>query len=212
MKTLFTGSPLPCALLSLISLSVTSGADAEVLCGWHFNDLDGSELKMTADHGAGLMNRDHLGGSFLLYEGTELNGLTGDRAGQAIGVRGSAANGTWLELTCVTRPGLELSLDFAWRSTATGFDDNLVQRWDGLGWITLGAFGGDDAGAWARAEFSFVGGLEGTRLRLLLDGADGANGITRLDNLHVTGIPAPGAWALCGAGGMLGVGLRVRRA
>lgn len=212
MKMFFPVNACRYALWSLVSLSVASGADAEVVCGWHFNDLDGSELRMTADHGAGLLNRDHLGGSFLLYEGTELNGLKGDRSGQAIGVRGSAANGTWLELTCATNPGIELCLDFAWRSTATGFDDNLVQRWDGLGWITLGAFGGDDAGAWTRAEFSFVGGLEGTRLRLLLDGADGANGITRLDNLHVTGIPAPGAWALCGAGGMLGMGLRVRRA
>jgi hypothetical protein len=193
-------------------MGVTLGADAEMIGGWHFNDLDGSELKMEADHGAGLMTRDHLGGSFLLYEGTELNGIPGDRAGQAIGVRGSAANGTWLELTSATKPGLELSLDFAWRSTATGFDDNLVQHWDGLNWVTFGAFGSDDGGEWERAVFSFVGGLEETRLRILLDGGDGANGVTRLDNLHLTGIPAPGAWALCGFGGLFGLGSRVRRA
>ena len=44
-------------------------------------------------------------------------------------------------------------MSFAYRTTATGFDENIVQIWNGSGWSTVGAFGGDsDAVAeWQRA-------------------------------------------------------------
>jgi hypothetical protein len=199
------------AMLPIVVLGATFTADAEMIGGWHFNDLDGSELEMIADHGSGLLSRDQLGGAFLLYEGTTLNAASDDLAGQAIGVRGSGANGTWFELACASVPGLECTLSFAWRSTATGFDDNLVQYRVGRDWLTLGAFGEDADGGWKRVALSFVGGLEETRLRIRLDGADGANGVTRFDNLQLASVPAPGAWALCAVGGLLGTVSRVRR-
>ena len=75
----------PCAMLPIVVLGATFAADAEMIGGWHFNDLDGSELQMVADHGSGLLSRSELGGAFLLYEGTTLNAESGDLAGQAIG-------------------------------------------------------------------------------------------------------------------------------
>lgn len=206
----------------LLVLLATSGVSVEVsgevVAGWHFNGVEAPGGTLVANHGAGLLDLAPLGGSVGLYAGTTENALPGDVAGLSLGFRGSGGNGTWFELVLEGAPAPFHEIAFAWRNTATGHDENTVELFTGRGWATLGGFGsGSDGGVggggeWKRIALPFAGGFGETRLRFRLDGAEGANGVLRIDNLRVVEVPAPGACLLGLVGGVLGLLTGRRRA
>ena len=182
-------------------------ADAEVVCGWHFNSFNSNTALLEADHGAGLIDGSVLADSLMAYAGTELNHIDNDPAGFALGVRGKGSNGLWLEVSFVAQRDARLS--FAYRSSTTGFDENSVQLWTGSSWSTLGTFGSGDGffstgDPWAIASFDLHDLEDESRIRIVLGGARSTNGTIRFDNLHVSYVPAPGALALIAIASLIG--------
>ncbi len=159
--------------------------------GWHFNQLSEAGMSVVADHGEGRLELAELKGMTAAYEGTNLNADESDAAGSSLGVRGAEANGSWFEVNSkVSGPS---ALSFAYRSSATGFDDNRVQVWDGKAWNDLVRFGLDGASGkrgWVRVVVPLKGNEGPLRIRILLDGAESANGIIRFDNVRI-GPPEP---------------------
>lgn len=216
LRPVFMHSLVP--VIPAILIGVATNAHAETLSAWNFNTLTETATLVSADHGDGVLDLTSLDGAQVIYDGTDLNAVEGDGSGSCFGVRGSAANGSFFELSLPTNGAQELS--FAYRTTATGFDENIVQIWNGSGWSTVGAFGGDsDAVAeWQRAVLVMsdaAGSIDDAgdrRLRFLLDGAESANGVIRFDNIRVTSVPAPAVGAIGGMGGLaVGRGVQRRR-
>ena len=201
-------SLLPLIPATLLAVSATTGA--ETTAAWDLNDLEEGVDLIDADLGEGRIDLAALVGAHAVYEGTDLNGFGGGEPGSCFGVRGSAGNGSAFELVMPVGEAGELS--FAYRATTTGFDQNLVQRWNGTKWSTLSTFGDDggDATEWKRAIFSLSVEEDGIghddqvlRLRVVLDGAESANGVIRFDNLQVSAVPAPTVGSIAGLGGLL---------
>lgn len=203
-----------CPLASVIVLTLSYSAGAELVCGWHFNDFVVDEIALVANHGEGLIDMSGVEGTVDVFGGTDLNGLFDDPAGTALGIRGSAGNGSWVELQFASVLPVEFS--FAYRVTETGFDENLIQLWEGRSWETLAGFGGSSAATsagveWERMEVLLPRSSNDMRLRLVVDGADGANGTIRFDNMQVVSVPSPGGLVLGATGGVLGLSCRRRR-
>ena len=206
----------PLALHSLLPiipatlLAVSATMHAETIVAWDFNDHDRAVDLIDADLGDGRIDLTGVVGSHAVYDGTDLNALDGADPGSCFGVRGSAGNGATFELVIPADGAGELS--FAYRTTATGFDQNMVQLWTGSDWFTLGAFGdgGADGSEWDRAviplsfETDAIGHVEDSlRLRFVLDGSESANGVIRFDNIRVSVVPTPAVGSIAGIGGLL---------
>ena len=174
---------VPC----LLSASLYAGGGA----GWHFNQLAEAGTSVAADHGEGSLDLAALKGMAAAYEGTKLNADESDAPGSSLGVRGSAANGAWFEVNSMVDGPAALS--FAYRASATGFDDNRVQVWNGTEWNDLVRFGLDGSKGsrgWVRLVVPLSPQEGPLRIRVLLDGAESANGIIRFDNVRI-GPPEP---------------------
>lgn len=174
-------------------------ASAEVVCGWNFNELEAEQTELASDHGSGVLDLSSIESSVTVFGGTALNTHQGDLAGSALGIRGLDANEQWIELTSAVRGPVQLS--FAFRATASGFDDNHVQILLDGDWATIGSFGGDQAdGAWHQQTLILPAPDGKFRLRLFLDGAESSSGTIRFDNLQITPVSAPGALLACSSG------------
>lgn len=186
----------------------TPAVHGDVVSAWSFNALDGESTTFQADTGAGTLDATSVAGGLGVYAGSQMNASDGIPAGLALGVRGSSMNDRHLELTFSQRGAVELS--FAFRSTPSGFDENLIQALDGDQWVSLASFGSGLAdGAWHQVSVVLPDSDGVGRVRLLLGGAESGSGTLRLDNLRISAISSPGTILACG-GGCLGARSRRR--
>ncbi|MAJ47074.1 MAG: hypothetical protein CBC35_07400 [Planctomycetes bacterium TMED75] len=182
-------------------------ASADVVCGWNFNELEAKQAELASDYGSGVLDLSSLESAVTVFGGTSLNAHQEDLAGSALGIRGLDANEQWIELTSAVRGPVELS--FAFRATASGFDENQVQMLIDGDWAAVGSFGGDQAdGAWHRETLTLPASDGTFRVRLFLNGAESSSGTIRFDNLQITPVSAPGALLACSSGC---IALRSRR-
>lgn len=163
------------------------------------------------------------------FAGNVLNAVGADGSGGALSVVGSIgnstgnsvdANGGWVQFAISTSGYSNLVMTFAGRGTSTGFGSvnsafNTVQTsTDGVNFSSFTTYESRQT-SFQLYTFNFGAGLNNQStvyVRLLLDGATSGNGNNRIDNVqfNATAIPAPGALALVGLGGL--VAARRRRA
>lgn len=156
------------------------------------------------------------------FAGNTLNALFGDVGGGSLSVVGSignqsansvTANGGWVQFAISTSGYSNLVMSFAGRGTSTGFGSassafNTVQTsTDGVSFSNFTTYESRQT-TFQTYTFNFGAGLNNQStvyVRLLLDGATSGNGNNRIDNVqfNATAIPAPGALALVGLGGLV---------
>ena len=105
----------------------------------NFNLETEDRVVYKADHGLGSIDASSASEWLRSYSGTDLGAHSADEAGLSLGVRGDSANGSGFELTFSAR-GTH-TLQFAFRSSATGFHDCEIQRLTSDGWELVSAFG-----------------------------------------------------------------------
>ena len=184
--------------------SLASLGAADTVCAWNFNLDSENQTVFKADHGIGIMDATTSAEWVRSYAGTNLGVFADDEAGASFGLRGDAANGSGFELA-FSAVGDHV-LQFAYRSTTTGFHECEIQRLTPKGWQTISDFGDSETAA----EWSLImvplSDLSGeTRLRLMLDGATSSSSTARFDNMRVSSIPAPATVVALGEFALLGV-------
>ncbi len=159
------------------------------------------------------------------FAGTTNNGILGEVASGALTVTGNtgstgtvSTNGGWVQFQISMLGYEDLVVSFSTRGTSTGFNNNQ------LSWSTDGSTFTDFDVTWdgrpttfftVTRDLSGVAAVENqpnVYIRLTLNGATGGGGNNRFDNVqfNATAVPAPGALALLGLGGL--VAARRRRA
>jgi hypothetical protein len=211
----------------VVACAAASAAQADLIAYWNFNDNvtgtnNGDTYAPTT--GAGLIqlvvpSQDQAGSNRGInsFGGTITNAIAPDIAGQSLVIQGSAAesgtapfpnNGATLTISFSMTSFEDVFLTFATQRTSTGFNSNQV-AWstDGVNYTDLGA-PYLPAGTFGLQTFDFSGLLDNAAtafIRITVDGATGVSGNNRFDNfqLNATLVPAPGALALVGLGGLL---------
>ncbi len=160
------------------------------------------------------------------FAGTTVNGILGEVNSGALTVVGNtggvgtvSTNGGWVQCA-IDMTGYEnLMVSFATRGTSTGHrSGQLSYSIDGTSFTNFDVTwdGGSSTSFFAvTRDLSSVSTIDNDSsvfIRLTLDGATGASGNNRLDNIQFNAslVPAPGALALLGLGGL--VATRRRRA
>ncbi len=132
------------------------------------------------------------------FGGTGINGIDNEISGGSFCPQGGTNNennGRWLLISLPALTVSEMTLSYATRRTSTGFTSHAVQYTvDGSNWVThrvidLSTY----ASAWEESQVEQVifTGIDGMTnnvdfaIRIVLDGATGAAGNTRFDNLHL---------------------------
>lgn len=216
------------AVATLAVGSVTMAAQADLLAYWNFNTFDpGTDTVINADAGSGTVDLSGWGGGVQNFAGTTENALFGDESGASLSLQGGdnlgggvfAGNGTWIDVNISMSNYQDLIVSFATRGTGTGFDTG-TWSWstDGTSFTTVpGVNTASQSSSWSVpvvdfSSFAALNDAANVTLRYTLDGASSSSGNNRIDNLQVnaTLIPAPGALALLGVAGLIGV--RRRRA
>ncbi len=188
--------------------SVASLSGADTVCAFNFNlDMEGQTL-FKADHGTGVIDASASSEWLRPYAGTDLGAYSDDESGLSFGFRSDAANGSGFELS-FSGLGAHL-LQFAYRSSATGFHECEVQRLTSDGWEVIGGFGDrQNASTWRLVTVPLEDVSGEMKLRLVLDGATSSGSTARFDNMRVTSIPAPASIVALSELGICG--LRGRR-
>lgn len=206
------------------------------LPGGGFGYLEG-QLPIAADYGqqAGVATVDVFGGItdelFVTgggdtvyrwvqdFAGSALNAQFGEPAGGSLSLQGgtgNANNGAWIEVAFDGSLKEDLVFSFDARRTGTGFNDVTIALFDGVNFIENVATGlnfSTTAFDITRSyDISSLDGVADARIRIIVNGATGATGNNRYDNLLIEGtkIPTPGSAALIALGGL--VAARRRRA
>ncbi|MEX0876548.1 MAG: hypothetical protein WD114_03720 [Phycisphaerales bacterium] len=209
-------------------------AQADTVAYWDFNDQglgDGtfgfqvSDFPYEADMGAGQFtiqnfNDADTGGVYnwvQSFAGTTSGALDGVSGGsfafQGATTQNVTNNGAMAVFSFDGTLWMDLDFQFARRGTSTGFNNVTVEMFDGstsLGVLaTLGA--ADSSWDLEMYDLSALDGVADASVVFTFDGASSDTGNNRLDNVLVSGtvVPAPGALALLGLGGL--VGARRRR-
>ncbi|TVR48227.1 MAG: PEP-CTERM sorting domain-containing protein [Puniceicoccaceae bacterium] len=207
------------------------------LPGGGFGFIEGA-FPQAADIGSGALT---VGGGLLLdtvvnanddtvhqwvpsFIGTTVNAQDGFEGGGSLSIQGgtvtdgmAANNGSWWQVE-VSMSGLtDLVFSFAARGTSSGFNNNqLSYSTDGVYFTNFGDPFNSSQTSFLAYEFALGDLLDNEAsvfLRVTLDGATGATGNNRFDNITVTAIPEPSTYAmLFGALALAIVALRrVRR-
>ena len=199
-----TRAHLLTACASILAGCLASSVVADTVCVWNFNLDTEDQTVFKADHGNGVMDATVSAEWLQSYGGTDLGVHSDDVAGMALGVRGDAANGSGFELS-FSALGDHI-LQFAYRSTPTGFHECEVQHLTSKGWRTVGAFGDSEvASQWTMVTVPLEDLSGDTRLRLVLDGATSSSSTARFDNMSVTTVPAPASLVGLSELGLFGV-------
>ena len=224
-------------VIAIVALAGIAGlASAETVANWNFNDqgLPGggfgwetSDLPQNADFGSGLFslanfNDSATGGVYdwvQSFAGTSTAAIDGASSGGSFAFQGAANedvtnNGAQAIFSFDGTSFSSLMFDFARRGTGTGFNNVTIELFDGgssLGVIdTLG--GATSTWVASNYDISALDGVLDASIVFTFSGASSNTGNNRLDNVTISGtaVPAPGAFALLGLGGL--VGTRRRRA
>jgi hypothetical protein len=179
---------------------------AEIVGAWNFNGVKPVGA-IAADVGDGWVDLADVGGEADLFSGTIDNAFADWRAGEALGLRGTAEGGHLMVFTSVDPTfgdvSREVSVSFATRRSATGFAELRLDAWDGGAWTAIDTFAVETEWSVSDATFTLSNWATDVQLRLVPIGATAGSGTFRLDNLviDVTTVPAPGALALMGVAG-----------
>lgn len=183
-------------------------AQGEIVNAWHFNDIYAGQSVIASNWGDSLITTDTLGVPVEPFTGTLLNAEQDAVAGQALGIRGAAANGSWFEVELQTDAILQkagpLELSFAYRASTTGFNENAIEWLVDDIWTPLAYFG--KTGDWELATCTIPPAQLGytdwpdapageVHLRIRLDGASSSSGTIRFDNMRVGVVPGPSSMA-----------------
>ncbi|NBB93346.1 MAG: DUF11 domain-containing protein, partial [Gammaproteobacteria bacterium] len=208
----------------LLGLAISASAQPETIAYWaqNDNDLPGggfgfttSSFPQAADEGAGqlgLANFDEAADAEGVYDciqsfsGTSDNALPGYASGGSLSPQGcsdQSNNGMHVELAVDTTGYEDLVVSWAQRGTGSGFDSRVVS-YSTDGGSSFTAFATDSGtlgSSWAVVsyDFSAIGALENNDqvvFRITLDGATGASGNNRFDNILVEGTPGSGGGGL----------------
>jgi len=222
------------AIVALAGMTGMAGADT--VANWGFNNqgLDGggfgfqvSDFPQNADVGSGMFtvgnfNDSDTGGVYdwvQSFAGTTTLSIDGVSGG-SFAFQGAANedvtnNGAQATFAFDGTNWDALSIDFARRGTSTGFNLLTIEIFDGgssLGIVDTIA--GAQSSTWTSNSYdlSALDGILDASVVFTFDGATSNTGNNRLDNVTISGtaVPAPGAFALLGLGGL--VGARRRRA
>lgn len=147
------------------------------------------------------------------FGGTTVNGLAGEVASGALTVVGNtggagtvSTNGGWVQFQIDMSNRQDLQMSFATRGTSTGFDNNQIS------WSTDGASFTNFGAAWSGRPTTFfsverdlttvtaLNNMSNVFLRITFNGATGASGNNRIDNVQFNANPLviplpPAAWA-----------------
>jgi len=224
MKTVFFASVVA-------GLAAVAGADT--VANWDYNDqgLEGggfgfltSDFPYSADVGSGEMTLANFDGTesgglytyIQSFSGTNLLALDGNSGGSFAfqgGPEGSN-NGAQAIFSFDGSSWADLAIDFARRGTGTGFDSLTLEMFDGTASLGFAAeIDGPQSSTWTANNFdlSALDGVADASIVFTFDGSTSTSGNNRIDNVTISGIvPAPGAAALLGLGGL--VATRRRRA
>ena len=208
---------------------IASAASADLIAYWNQNGNanalapDGfgytaASFPMAADAGSGTWSLDSynpaVDGNGIYttvdsFSGTTSGALFGDAAGGSFSFIGDSNNGASVVLSFNGSLFEDITLDFARRGTSTGFNSVVVSySTDGGSTLTaVGSLLGTAGSSFTLHNFDLSGldGVANAQIWITFDGASSSNGNQRLDNVQINGtlVPAPGAFALLGMGGLL---------
>lgn len=215
--------------------ALAGAAQADIVANWGFNDqgLPGggfgfqtSDFPFNADVGSGVFtiqnfNDSDSGGVYTYvqsFSGTSTGSIDGNSGGsfafQGAANQSTTNNGAQAVFAFDGSLWTDLTFDFARRGTSTGFNNVIVELFDGttsLGVIdTLG--GATSSWVLSSYDISALNGVADASIVFTFDGASSDTGNNRLDNVTINGtaIPSPASFALLGMGGL--VASRRRRA
>ena len=187
------------ALLMMSSFG-SSSVRAGLVAAWDFNEVEPGVRQIEAVAGSGILSLLEIEDGWNLYQGTMVNALDGWTAGDALGIRGQAMNGTGMTFTLDT--GLESGgvFTYAARRSGTGFTTVSLQGFDGVDWIGIGSQAVGEK--WSIGGFalpSWLTDFGAPFLRLEIDGARSAQGTIRFDNMIIEAavVPGPSAMWVC---------------
>ena len=225
---------------TVIFASVIAGlagvANADTVANWDFNDqgLPGgtgfgfttSDFPYSADLGSGEMtianfDATESGGVYTYiqsFAGTNLLALDGNSGGSFSFQNGPGGsnNGAQAIFSFDGSSWTDLEIDFARRGTSTGPDSLVIEMFDGTTSLGIAAtIDGVQSSSWNANNFdlSALVGVADASVVFTFDGGSTSSesGNNRIDNVTISGaVPAPGAAALLGLGGL--VATRRRRA
>jgi hypothetical protein len=201
------------ALGCLVAAISTEAADAEIAAAWNFNGIKPFDA-IQANEGDGWIDLAGVGGDVELFDGTLDNAMEGWRAGDALGLRGTAEGGTMTIFVpiepSIGKGAMDYSVSFATRRSANGFTDLRLDVWQGGVWTAVETFAVGTTWSVSEATFSVSTWTNAVDLRLVPIGAAAGSGTFRLDNLviDVSTVPAPGVLALLGVAGGCVLGRR----
>ncbi len=179
----------------------TSVARADIVAAWSFNGVEPQGI-IASDIGDGWIDLAEVGGEADLFSGTLENAPADWMAGEALGLRGTAAGGSLLLFAPVEPSfgggGYEVSVSFATRRSATGFTDLRLDHWTDGAWTTVDTVTVDADWSISRTTFELSNWATGVQLRLVPMGATAGAGTLRFDNVivDVAMVPAPGPVAV----------------
>ena len=182
------------ALAGLVAgCAVNQGADGGLVAGWNLNEVRAGVEDLSADFGKGNLSLAGLDGNWTLYSGTMANAIDGWLPGEALGLRGSALNGSELRFNLDSALAHDAVFSFATMRSSTGFSQLRLDVFDGSGWNAY--WTGVVGEAWDVASIA----LEPSRFdrfdprfRLVIDGAVSPQGTIRFDNFRVDTFVVPG--------------------
>ena len=153
------------------------------------------------------------------FAGFAANAQDGFPAGGSISPQGGTDNGNnggYFDFTFSMTGLTDLQVSYDTRGTGGGFT---THEWsystDGTDFVFLETFTGRNVTSWSTLELepsllTVLDNVETVFLRLTFDGATGATGNNRLDNITLTAIPEPSTYALI-FGAVLLAGVLARR-
>ncbi len=217
--------------LIIVAIAGFAGlSSADTVANWGFNDqgLPGggfgfqvSDFPYSADVGSGEMtlgnfNSDNAAGVYTYvqsFSGTTTLAIDGVSGGsfafQGATGQGVTNNGAQAIFAFDGTSWTGLEIDFARRGTSTGFDSLTIGLYDsGMLIDTVAVILGAQSSSWNSNNYdlSSLNGVTDASVVFTFDGATSDTGNNRLDNVTISGIvPAPGALALLGMGGLVGV-------
>lgn len=214
------------AIVALAGMTGLAGADT--VANWAFNDqgLPGggfgfqvSDFPYSADVGSGDMtlanfNADDTTGVYnwvQSFSGTTTLAIDGVSGGsfafQGATAQNMTNNGAQAIFAFDGTSWTGLEIDFARRGTSTGFNLLTIEIFDGAGSLgVIDTIVGAQSSSWNSNNYdlSALDGIADASVVFTFDGATSDTGNNRLDNVTISGIvPAPGAIALLGMGGLV---------
>ncbi len=216
-------------LICVLMISATTQVQADLVAYWNYNGISATgnmapgvevPVNIFADAGAdagAITDLSGWGGNVNTFDGTTLNNLFGDVAGNTLSVVGNTGNGTFVDYVIDMTGFVDPVVTFAARGTFSGFATG-TWSWssDGSTFNAIAGNTGTTSATFSTMTADFTGegiqNLSDVTLRYTLTGATAGTGNNRIDNLQINArvIPEPGTLGLAGLA-LVGLGVCRRR-